>query len=262
MALDLSPPELGKFISAYKALDFIESGMKLGLGTGSTAAWLVKLLAYEINNNGLVISACATSSETTKLAESLDIKISQLDELGQLDLAIDGADEFDQNLNLIKGGGAALLQEKIVETAADKLVIITDASKQVNDLGSFDLPVEVVKFGWETTKRLIENVLIDQDVDCRIVTRRKNASPVITDENHYILDLKLNRIGNPEKLSQSLLNIAGVVETGLFLNMTDSIIMGDATGLARVKSNGASEWDDTNYDIKELSELIANIKNI
>jgi ribose 5-phosphate isomerase A len=132
----------------------------------------------------------------------------------------------------------------------------------VNDLGSFDLPVEVVKFGWETTKRLIENVLIDQDVDCRIVTRRKNASPVITDENHYILDLKLNRIGNPEKLSQSLLNIAGVVETGLFLNMTDSIIMGDATGLARVKSNGASEWDDTNYDIKELSEFIANIKNI
>ena len=215
-----------------------------------------------IRDRGLVISACATSSETTKLAESLDIKISQLDELGQLDLAIDGADEFDQNLNLIKGGGAALLQEKIVETAADKLVIITDASKQVNDLGAFDLPVEVVKFGWETTKRLIENVLIDQDVDCRIVTRRKNASPVITDENHYILDLKLNRIGNPEKLSQSLLNIAGVVETGLFLNMTDSIIMGDATGLARVKSNGASEWDDTNYDIKELSEFIANIKNI
>ena len=155
-----------------------------------------------------------------------------------------------------------LIQEKIVETAADKLVIITDASKQVNDLGAFDLPVEVVKFGWETTKRLIKNVLIDQDVDCRIVTRRKNASPVITDENHYILDLKLNRIGNPEKLSQSLLNIAGVVETGLFLNMTDSIIMGDATGLARVKSNGASEWDDTNYDIKELSEFITNIKNI
>jgi ribose 5-phosphate isomerase A len=132
----------------------------------------------------------------------------------------------------------------------------------VNDLGSFDLPVEVVKFGWETTKRLIENVLIDQDVDCRIVTRRKNASPVITDENHYILDLKLNRIGNHEKLSQSLLNIAGVVETGLFLNMTDSIIMGDATGLARVKSNGASKWDDTNYDIEELSEFIAIIKNI
>ena len=132
----------------------------------------------------------------------------------------------------------------------------------MNDLGAFDLPVEVVKFGWETTKRLIKNVLIDQDVDCRIVTRRRNASPVITDENHYILDLKLNRIGNPEKLSQSLLNIAGVVETGLFLNMTDSIIMGVATGLARVKSNGASKWDDTNYDIKALSEFITNIKNI
>ena len=127
MTLNLSPSEIGKFVSAYRALDFIESDMKLGLGTGSTAAWLVKLLAHEVNENGLQITACATSSETTKLAERLGIKISKLDELGQLDLAIDGADEFDRNLNLIKGGGAALLQEKIVETAADKLIIITDA---------------------------------------------------------------------------------------------------------------------------------------
>ena len=262
MTLDLSPSEIGKFTSAYRALDFVESDMKLGLGTGSTAAWLVKLLAYEINNKGLNISACATSSETTKLAESLGIKISNLDELGQLDLAIDGADEFDQNLNLIKGGGAALLQEKIVETAANKLVVITDASKQVDDLGTFDLPVEVVKFGWKTTKRLIENVLIDQDVDCRIVTRRNNHTPVITDENHYILDLKLNRIGNPNALSDALLNIAGVVETGLFLGMTHSIIMGNENGLARVKSTGSLDWVDTSYDIQSLSQFIKNINYI
>ena len=262
MTLNLSPSEIGKFVSAYRALDFIESDMKLGLGTGSTAAWLVKLLAHEVNENGLQIKACATSSETTKLAERLGIKISKLDELGQLDLAIDGADEFDRNLNLIKGGGAALLQEKIVETAADKLIIITDASKQVEDLGSFDLPVEVVKFGWKTTKRLIENILEDEDVDCRVVNRRGNSSPIITDEGHYILDLKLIRIGNPHSLSNALLNIAGVVETGLFLGMTHSIIMGNENGLARVKSTGSLDWVDTSYDIQSLSQFIKSINNI
>ena len=259
MTLNLSPSEIGKFVSAYRALDFIESDMKLGLGTGSTAAWLVKLLAHEVNENGLQIKACATSSETTKLAERLGIKISKLDELGQLDLAIDGADEFDRNLNLIKGGGAALLQEKIVETAADKLIIITDASKQVEDLGSFDLPVEVVKFGWKTTKRLIENILEDEDVDCRVVNRRGNSSPIITDEGHYILDLKLIRIGNPHSLSNALLNIAGVVETGLFLGMTNSIIMGDSTGKASVKSGINSDWVHSLNNVQELSEFIKKI---
>ena len=115
MTLDLPPAEIGKVTSARRALEFVQPDMKLGLGTGSTAAWLVKLLAHEVRANGLKISACATSSVTTELAESLGIKIHALDDLGQLDLAIDGADEFDPDFNLVKGGGGALLQEKIVE---------------------------------------------------------------------------------------------------------------------------------------------------
>lgn len=250
MTLDLSPAEIGKVTSARRALEFVQPDMKLGLGTGSTAAWLVKLLAHEVRENGLKVSACATSSATTELAESLGITIHALDDLGQLDLAIDGADEFDPQFNLIKGGGAALLQEKIVETAADKLVIITDASKQVKHLGAFALPVEVVKFSWATTQRLVEDVLASQDVDNRVVTRRGGDNPVITDEGHYILDLQLDRIGDSGQVSDALLNIAGVVETGLFLDMADAIVMGDANGIASVldKASNDNNWVDTKID--------------
>jgi len=261
MKLDLAPAEIGKLTSARRALDFVKPDMKLGLGTGSTAAWLVKLLAYEVRENGLKFDACATSSATTQLAESLGIKINNIDELGQLDLAIDGADEFDQNFNLIKGGGAALLQEKIVETAADQLIIITDASKQVKHLGAFALPIEIVKFGSETTQRLVEHTLADQDVDGRIVTRRGGKSPVETDEGHYILDLQLNRIDNPRALSTALLNIAGVVETGLFLDMTNSIIMGDYNWRALIKSSDSLNWVETYYDMSIFSDFLKGNKN-
>lgn len=245
MTLDLPPAEIGKVTSARRALEFVQPDMKLGLGTGSTAAWLVKLLAHEVRANGLKISACATSSVTTELAESLGIKIHALDDLGQLDLAIDGADEFDPDFNLVKGGGGALLQEKIVETAADKLVVITDASKQVDHLGAFALPVEVVKFSWQTTQRLVEDALAYQDVDGRAVMRRGGDKPFVTDEGHFILDLQLDRIGNPRAISNALLNIAGVVETGLFLDMADVVVMGDANGTASVLDK--SDTDDSNW---------------
>jgi ribose 5-phosphate isomerase A len=251
MTLDLSPAEIGKVTSARRALDFVMPDMKLGLGTGSTAAWLVKLLAHEVRENGLKITACATSTATTELAESLGIKIHALDDLGQLDLAIDGADEFDPQFNMIKGGGAALLQEKIVETAADKLVIITDASKQVQNLGAFALPVEVVKFSWQTTQRMVEEVLAYQDVDNRVVTRRGGDNPIITDEGHYILDLQLDRIGDPAAVSRGLLDVAGVVETGLFLGMADAIVIGNTDGTSkvlhedgRIEDNAETSWMD------------------
>jgi ribose 5-phosphate isomerase A len=262
MTLDLPPAEIGKVTSARRALDYVKPDMKLGLGTGSTAAWLVKLLAHEMRENGLKFTACATSSATTELAESLGIKIHALDDLGQLDLAIDGADEFDPDFNLIKGGGAALLQEKIVETAADKLVIITDASKQVKHLGAFPLPVEVVQFGWGTTKRLVEEVLSFQDVDNRLVTRRGGDTPIITDEGHYILDLQLDRIGNPRQMSDALLNIAGVVETGLFLDMADVVVMGNANGTASVLEKGASDNDTWIDTVIDWSSSVYSLKGI
>jgi ribose 5-phosphate isomerase A len=159
MAADLSPIDQAKFVAARRSVDFVESGMKLGLGTGSTAAWMVRCLAERVREEGLSVTCVATSSRTADLARHLGLKVVGLDETKWLDLTIDGADEFDANLNLIKGGGAALLQEKIVATASDRMIVIADAAKEVAQLGAFPLPVEVIPFGWQTTKALIEETL-------------------------------------------------------------------------------------------------------
>ena len=156
MTSELSPSEKAKIACAVKSVEFVEDGMKVGLGTGSTAAWMVKRLGERVRNEGLKIQATATSTRTAKLAEEVGIKISTLNELGTLDLTIDGADEFDPSLRLIKGGGAAHLQEKIVATASKRMIVITDPSKDVATLGAFPLPVEVLEFGWTATRALIE----------------------------------------------------------------------------------------------------------
>jgi ribose 5-phosphate isomerase A len=258
MITDLPPAEIGKYISARRAMEFVKPDMKLGLGTGSTAAWLVKLLARE-QRNGLKFSAAATSVQTTELAQSLGIKIHALDDIGQLNVTIDGADEFDPHLNLIKGGGGALLQEKIVETATDQLVIITDASKQVDVLGRFPLPVEVIRFGAATTERLIADLLSNANVGGREITMRKTQSgegPYVTDEGHYILDLHLKTIADVQAMASGLVAIPGVVETGLFLNMTDAIVMGDSTGLAQVQMQGSSDWMTQQYDLDAEAAIL------
>lgn len=255
---NLSPAEIGKFLSARGAAKFVEPDMKLGLGTGSTAAWLVKLLAYEKRHNGLQFTAVATSSATTELAEMLDIPIRSLDEVGQLDLTIDGADEFDPALNLIKGGGAALLQEKIVATASDKMVVITDKSKRVDALGAFPLPVEVVRFGHQTTQRLIERMLDDHNVTGRQVSLRMAGDhPLVTDEGHYILDLHLEKIADPHKLSAGLSSIAGVVENGLFLGIADTVVVGHGSGLLETQFSDRAEWQVENVDMEAEAALIA-----
>ncbi len=142
-----------------------------------------------------------------------------------LDLTIDGADEFDANLNLIKGGGAALLQEKIVATASDRMIVIADAAKEVAQLGAFPLPVEVIPFGWQTTKALVEETLVGLDVLGRDVTLRMNGdSPLVTDEANFIIDLHLKRIGNPRQLALVLNQIPGVVENGLFIDICDVVV--------------------------------------
>jgi len=245
MSEELSPAEKAKFICAKRAMDFVRPGMRLGLGTGSTAAWLVKLLGEEVRNNGLQIVAVATSAATAQLADECGITVRSMDEVKWLDLTIDGADEFDPNLNLIKGGGAALLQEKIVATASDQMVVIADASKDVEVLGRFPLPVEVVCFGWETTKGLIEEAISNLDVMGQQVTLRldANANALMTDEGHYILDLHLGRIGNPRELSLILNQIPGVVETGLFMDIADAVVIGHVDGRVEVRdiNNGTVE---------------------
>jgi ribose 5-phosphate isomerase A len=235
MTDNLSPAERGKRAAAAKALEYVEDGMKLGLGTGSTAKWFVDLLAERMQAEGLRITGVPTSSRTRAQAKGLGIPLATLDEVGQLDLTIDGADEFDADLNLIKGRGGALLQEKIVATASTRMVVITDPSKQVSALGAFPLPVELVRFGAGATMRLIGELLEQHDVAGRgMALRPGEDGPYITDEGHYIVDLDLGRIGDPARLNAELNTIPGVVETGLFCGIATAIVVGEADGTARV----------------------------
>ncbi len=227
MTENIAGSDRGKYAAAKAALDFVKPGMKVGLGTGSTAAWFVQMLGNRVNSEGLQIVGVPTSTRTRDLAASLNIPLTTLDEAEWLDVTIDGADEFDADLNLIKGGGGALLQEKIVASASNQMVVISDASKQVETLGAFPLPVEVVKFGWRSTESTIEEVLEGADVtNKRISLREAGGAPYVTDEGHYILDLHLDRIGDPRGLAEALNRIPGVVETGLFVLMADTVLVG------------------------------------
>jgi ribose 5-phosphate isomerase A len=246
MTAELSPIDKAKFVAAKRAVDFIEDGMKVGLGTGSTAAWMVRCLGERVREEGIKIVGVPTSTRTAELARQMGIHVTSLDEAKWLDVTIDGADEFDQQLALIKGGGAALLQEKIVATASDLMIVIADAAKEVQQLGAFPLPIEVIPFGWQTTKALVEEMLVSMDVMARDVTLRMNgASPLITDESNYILDLHLKRIGNPRQLGLVLNQIPGVVENGLFIDICDIVIIGNGDGRVTVRDiNSGSETDD------------------
>jgi ribose 5-phosphate isomerase A len=246
MPAELSPIDKAKFVAARRAVDLVQPGMKLGLGTGSTAAWMVRCLAERIREEGLKVVGVPTSGRTAALARQLGVPLATLDEVRWLDLTIDGADECDRSLNLIKGGGAALLQEKIVATASDQMVVIADAAKEVAQLGAFPLPVEVIPFGWQTTKALLEEMLVSLDVLGREVTIRMNGdSPLVTDEANYILDLHLGRIGNARQLAMVLNQIPGVVENGLFIDICDIAIFGHPDGRVSLRDiNAGTEQND------------------
>ncbi|MGR3540578.1 MAG: ribose-5-phosphate isomerase RpiA [Hasllibacter sp.] len=233
---NLSPIDRAKFLAARRACDYVEDGMKVGLGTGSTAAWMVRQLGEMVREDGLRIKGVPTSSRTAMLAREVGIEVISLDEAKWLDLTIDGADEFDADLALIKGGGGALLQEKIVATASDRMIVIADAAKEVQTLGAFPLPVEVVPFGWQTTKALLEETLASVDVLGRDSTLRMNGdSPYVTDEGNYLLDLDLKRIGNPWQASLVINQIPGVVENGLFVDICDVVVIGKPGGMVEVR---------------------------
>lgn len=246
MPAELSPIDKAKFVAARRAVDFVQDGMKLGLGTGSTAAWMVRCLGERVREEGLRVTGVPTSTRTAELARQVGVPVTSLDDAKWLDLTIDGADEFDTNLALIKGGGAALLQEKIVATASDQMIVIADAAKEVAQLGTFPLPVEIIPFGWQTTKALIEELLVGLDVLDRNVTLRMNGDrPLLTDEANYILDLHLRRIGNPRQVALVLNQIPGVVENGLFIDICDIVIIGHGDGRVTVRDiNEGTERDD------------------
>jgi ribose 5-phosphate isomerase A len=260
MAAELSPIDKAKFVAAKRSVEFVENGMKVGLGTGSTAAWMVRCLGERVRNEGLKITGVPTSTRTAELARAVGIKIVTLDEAKWLDLTIDGADEVDQNLALIKGGGAALLQEKIVATASDQMIVIADAAKEVQQLGAFPLPIEVIPFGWQTTKALVEETLESLDVLTREVTIRMNGDrPLTTDENNYILDLHLRRIGNPRQMALILNQIPGVVENGLFIDICDILVLGHGDGRVTLRDiNSGAETDDR-IQFSPLDNIFSNL---
>lgn len=250
MTVELSPQDRAKKAAALRAADFVETGMKVGLGTGSTAAFLVRELGRRQREEGLRITAVPTSTRTAELARAEGIALASLDEAGWLDLTIDGADEVDPAFNLIKGGGGALLQEKIVASASDRMVVIADAAKEVEVLGAFPLPVEVLAFGLTTTRRLIADVLEAQDVQGREITlRRTGDAPYVTDEGNRILDLHLGRIGNARQLAILLNQIPGVVENGLFVGICDAIVIGREDGRSEVRDTPAAPTGRMDIDV-------------
>lgn len=260
MPAELSPIDKAKFVAAKRAVEFIENGMKVGLGTGSTAAWMVRCLGERIREEGLRVQGVPTSTRTAELARQVGIKVVSLDEAKWLDLTIDGADEFDPDLNLIKGGGAALLQEKIVATASDQMVVIADAAKEVTQLGAFPLPVEVIPFGWQTTKALVEELLVGVDVMNRDVTLRMNGDrPLVTEEANYILDLHLKRIGNPRQLALVLNQIPGVVENGLFIDICDVVVIGHADGRVTVRDINAGAEHESRIDFAPSDNIFRDL---
>ena len=260
MASELSPIDKAKFVAAKRAVDFVENGMRVGLGTGSTAAWMVRCLGELVREEGLKIIGVPTSVRTADLARQVGIKVASLDEAKWLDLTIDGADEFDASLNLIKGGGGALLQEKIVATASDQMIVIADVAKEVGNLGAFPLPVEVVPFGWQTTKALVEETLVSLDVLGRSTSLRMNQDrPYVTDEGNFIIDLHLHRIGNPRQLALVLNQIPGVVENGLFIDICDIVVIGHGDGRVEVRDINAGTVEEEQLDFIESENLFADI---
>jgi len=216
--------------AAAKALTYVEDGMRLGLGTGSTAKHFVDLLAERVKA-GLKVVGVPTSEVTRAQAERLGVPLTTLDETPELDLTIDGADEIDPALNLIKGGGGALLREKIVAAASARMIVIADASKQVPTLGRYPLPIEVNVFGLAATRRAIEKVLEAAGCPGPISVRTKADGHVfVTDGGHMILDAACARIPDPAALASRLHSVPGVVEHGLFIGLASLAIIASPGG--------------------------------
>jgi len=199
------------------AIQYVKDGMTVGLGTGSTAFYVIKTMG-EMIKAGMNLKGVATSKATEKLASEYGIQLVDINEVEELDIAIDGADEIDANFFAIKGGGGALLREKIIASAAKTFIVVADGSKKVQTLGHFPLPVEVVPFGYKQTEIAI------QKLGCKTELRMKDEEIYHTDNGNYIIDCSFSSIQNPKQLHQTLNNIVGVVENGLFIHMVDVLI--------------------------------------
>jgi ribose 5-phosphate isomerase A len=223
--------ETQKRAAAARAVEFVRPGMRLGLGTGSTARHFVDLIGERVRG-GLKVVAVPTSEATRAQAEGLGIKLTTLDETSELDLTVDGADEIGPDLSVIKGGGGALLREKIVAAASARMVVIADESKCAAVLGKFPLPIEVVPFGLGATRRAIEQACKSAGVEGPLNLRLgRDGHAFVTDSGHWILDAALGRIADPKVLAQKLEAIPGVMEHGLFIGLVQTAILAGAGGI-------------------------------
>jgi ribose 5-phosphate isomerase A len=221
--------------AAARALDEVRGGMRLGLGTGSTAKHFVELLGERVRA-GLDVVGVPTSEGTRADAERCGIPLTTLDDIDRLDLTVDGADEIDPALNLIKGAGGALLREKIVAAASDRMIVIADDSKWVETLGRFPLAVEVIPFALAATKRAIARAFAQSGVSGQMVLRKAGGGHVfVTDGGHWIVDAHLGRIADASRLADRLSAVPGVVEHGLFIGLADLAVLASAQGIRVVE---------------------------
>jgi len=228
-----------KLAASARAVEYVQPGMRLGLGTGSTARYFIELLGARVRD-GLAVVAVPTSEMTRAAAERVGIPLSTLDETPELDLTVDGADEIAPDLTVIKGGGGALLWEKIVASASDRMIVIADDTKWVPVLGRFPLPIEVVPFGLAATRRAIEAAV--QAAGCRgsaFLRVTREGHPFVTDSGHHMLDASLGRIQDPKMLATALAGIPGVVEHGLFIGLVATAIIAGAEGVRIVEVDGS-----------------------
>jgi ribose 5-phosphate isomerase A len=223
--------------AAARAVALVEPGMRVGMGTGSTARHFVDLLGERVRR-GLDVVGVPTSEATRRQAAELGIRLATLDDLDELDLTVDGADELDPQLRLIKGGGGAHLREKLVALASRRMVVIADESKEVATLGRFPLPIEVVPFGLAAVRRNVEKAIAAVGCSGKLIQRMSGAEPFVTDCGNWILDAHLGAIPDPEKLATALDGVTGVVEHGLFIGIADVAILAAAGGIRIIGSLG------------------------
>jgi ribose 5-phosphate isomerase A len=217
-----------KQLAAEKAVSFLENGMTVGLGTGSTAFWAIEKIGKLVNEDNWKLKAIATSIRSEEQARGLGIPILDFSKIKLIDITIDGADEVTEHLQLIKGGGGALLREKIVATNSRLMIVVADESKLVSSLGRFPLPVEVVHFGWERTFEKL------QMLGCEAKRRMKGTAPYLTDNGNYIVDCAFEIIKDPPALHESVNAITGVVDNGLFIQIAGKLVLGLNNGETRV----------------------------
>jgi len=223
-----------KQLAAEKAVEFLDDGMTIGLGTGSTAYWAIEKIGEKVKQDGWKIKTIATSRRSEEQARALGIPVYDFSSIREIDITIDGADEADHKLRLIKGGGGALLREKIVATNSRQMIVVADESKYVDILGRFPLPVEIARFGWERTLDKL------QLLGCEAMRRMNGSEPYLTDNGNFIVDCSFGEIGDPTSLHESINAITGVMENGLFIGIATRLVLGLENGETRIVTDKSS----------------------